>query len=163
MTFAEMNESQRKRRIKNLWRKVRFYVMTQGSFQQIMKIKEDKRRERFGLDTDRSEFLPEDQELEQQLVYEDDSISSSLPGYLINPDSQFYKVKQVWIQTITWTNLIITPIGFVFYKEMGESLHFIEWVVDIAWTVEILMSFFEAENNGNNKRITFKQTALWYL
>ena len=42
---------------------------------------------------------------------------------------------------------------------MGESLHFIEWVVDIAWTIEILMSFFEA----TDKRVTFKQTALWYL
>ena len=39
-----------------------------------MRVKEMKRRERFGLDTDRSEYLPEEQELESQLVYEDDSI-----------------------------------------------------------------------------------------
>ena len=42
---------------------------------------------------------------------------------------------------------------------MGESLHVIEWIVDIAWTVEIFMSFLEA----TDKRITFKQTALNYL
>ena len=158
-----MNERQKKEHIKALWKKVRFYVMTKGSFQHIMRVKEAKRRERFGLDTDRSAYLPEEQELESQLVYEDDSIQSTLPGYIINPESTFSKVKNVWVQSITWTNLIITPVGFVFSDQVGEQLEGIEWIVDVAWTVEILMSFLTATYNDRTlKQISFSYLKFWF-
>ena len=92
-------------------------------------------------------------------MYEDDSMQSNLPGYIINPESTFSKVKNIWIQSITWTNLIITPVGFVFNQQVGEQLHLIEWVVDIAWTIEILMSFITA----NYKHRTFKKISYSYL
>ena len=92
-------------------------------------------------------------------MYADDSIESTLPGYIINPESTFSKVQNVGLQLITWINLIITPVGFVFADEIGESLHFCEWVVDIAWTVEILMNFFTADY----KNRTFRQISTDYL
>ena len=92
-------------------------------------------------------------------MYADDSIESTLPGYIINPESTFSKVQNVGLQLITWINLIITPVGFVFADEIGESLHFCEWVVDIAWTVEILMNFFTADY----KNRTFRQISADYL
>lgn len=92
-------------------------------------------------------------------MYADDSIESTLPGYIINPESTFSKVQNVGLQLITWINLIITPVGFVFADEIGESLHFSEWVVDIAWTVEILMNFFTADY----KNRTFRQISTDYL
>ena len=114
-----MNARERKERIDKLWRKLRFIVKTKGALSNVMTIKEASRRERFGLDTDRSECLPESQELESQLVYEETGLHGNLPGYIINPELTFSKVKNVWVQTMTWTNLIITPVAFVFYETAG--------------------------------------------
>ena len=59
-----MNAKEKKERIDKLWKMLRFIVKTKGALNNMMSEKEEQRRERFGLDTDRSEFLPESQELE---------------------------------------------------------------------------------------------------
>jgi hypothetical protein len=123
-----------------------------------MRDRERRSIKKFGLDTDRDEYLPEDQELEQQLVYEDQSLSDLHP-LLINPETKFAKFKDIFVQTMTWTNLIITPVGIVFYEEIGDSTDILEWVVDIAWTVEILLAFITP--NFNNR--TFKEISRNYL
>ena len=59
-----MNAKEKKERIDKLWKMLRFIVKTKGALNNMMSEKEEQRRERFGLDTGRSEFLPESQELE---------------------------------------------------------------------------------------------------
>ena len=92
-------------------------------------------------------------------MYQETGLSASLPPLIINPDTRFNRVKDVWVQTMTWTNLIVTPVAFVFTDEIGDATNVLEWIVDIAWTIEILMNFFTADFNNR----TFKSIALNYL
>ena len=73
-----------------------------------------------------------------------------MASYLINPDTKFNRVKDVFVQTMTWTNLIITPVAFVFYEAVGDHTDLLEWIVDIAWTVEILACFITADFKNRN-------------
>ena len=95
------------------------------------------------------------------MVYEETGLHGNLPSYLINPETTFSKVKDVWVQSMTWTNLIITPVAFVFHETAGETaiVAGLEWIVDIAWSIEILMSFITADFNNR----TFKSIACDYL
>ena len=62
---------------------------------------------------------------------------------------------------VTWFTLILTPFLLVFddNEDIKNTLIWIEWIVDISWTIEIMLNFMTASHNNR----TFKSISLNYL
>ena len=59
---------------------------------------------------------------------------------------------------MTWSTLLITPLGFVFPDLRNQTRNF-EWFVDAAWCAEIILSFLKA----NKTKKTLGSTSWQYL
>ena len=118
--------------------------------------------ENFGLDTSMDYEVAESQELEELLRDCDGGTFEEMAWYLINPESSFSQFQNIQVQLVTWCTLILTPLLLVFkddYPEIGSGLLFVEWIVDISWTIEICLNFITADKNST----TFMAIAKNYL
>ena len=59
---------------------------------------------------------------------------------------------------MTWSTLLITPLGFVFPDLRNQTRNY-EWFVDAAWCAEIILSFLKA----NKTKKTLGSTSWQYL
>ena len=82
-----------------------------------------------------------------------------LPWYLIDPGSTCARIQNLQIQVMTWSTLILTPLILTFPDDLKEDLKILEWIVDISWSVEIIMNFIVADASNR----TFKAVAKSYL
>ena len=82
-----------------------------------------------------------------------------LPWYLVNPESTFARIQNIQVQVMTWSTLFITPLILTFPDDLKEKLLFLEWIVDISWSIEICMNFIVADKQNR----TFKDVAKNYL
>ena len=90
-----MTPEEKKARIDYLWRKIRTSIKIKGNFKEIAEIGRAEDRDNFGLDSDCSFELPEGQELEEDLHYEDDNVFTDLSWFLINPESKFSMFQNI--------------------------------------------------------------------
>lgn len=59
---------------------------------------------------------------------------------------------------MTWSTLLITPLGFVFPDLRNKTRNY-EWFVDAVWCLEIILSFLKA----NKEKKTFLSISQHYL
>ena len=156
-----MTEEEKKVRIQQLWGKLRIAAHIKGGLDYIERYENGKDIQNLGLDSDASLELSDSQELEEQLVYTVEDEHANLDWYIVNPESTFSKVQNLQVQIFTWFTLLLTPFLLVFGQEeqIKNTLIWLEWIVDISWTIEICLNFITADG-GNT---TFKEIAKNYL
>ena len=101
-----------------------------------------------------------------------EDFSEKLPWYLIDPDSTFSRVQNTQVQIMTWGTLVITPLVLALDKletpyllaihglePIKDRFIWLEWLVDISWSVEILLNFFTVDEKSR----TLKARASAYL
>ena len=85
---------------------------------------------------------------------------------MINPESKFSMFQNIQVQVITWATLILTPLVYVFwdeYPQIHTNLTWVEWIVDLSWTVEICLNFITADaNNRTFKTISYEYMKFWF-
>lgn len=74
----------------------------------------------------------------------EESRKKRLPWYLLSDDSFFAKSQKLFVQIMTWSTIIVTPLTFLFPVLKNSTLNY-EWFVDSVWCLEILLSFFKGD------------------
>ena len=162
-----MSAAEKKERIDYLWGRLRAASKIKGGLNYVVNRDNKKDRENFGLDSDMDYELSESQELEEQLHEENEDEYTNLAWFLINPESNFSMFQNIQVQLVTWATLILTPILLVFGNEEHEhiknGLIYVEWIVDISWTMEICLNFITASHHHRTfKSISFNYLRFWF-
>lgn len=71
-----------------------------------------------------------------------DAQKKKLPWYLIDESTMVAKTWSLFVQFMTWSTLIITPMTFIFPPFKEATVNY-EWFVDSVWCLEIFVSFFK--------------------
>lgn len=66
----------------------------------------------------------------------------TLPWYLLSDESTFSKTQKIFVQIMTWSTIIVTPLTFLFPSLKAMTNNY-EWFVDTVWCFEIFISFFK--------------------
>ena len=172
-----MTEEEKKARIKHLWSLVRKSVRARSIMKFVIKEEKKGGMDNLGLDSSVDYELSESQQLEEELVYEDDGGFNDLAWYLVNPESNLSKFQNVQVQMMTWCTLILTPL-LILFKESEprpgsyevhmdpstlKSLEIVEWLVDISWSIEIILNFITADSNNRKfKTIAKDYISCWF-
>lgn len=136
-----------KERTRFLWSKLRVACREKNLLRELEADRDSHLDRNFGLRSAKL-FVESDEEID----IEDESINQvqmmlsgktkKLPWYLIDENTTFAKTQKMFVQIMTWSTVIITPMTFIF-PEFKEVTIGYEWFVDTVWCFEILFSFFK--------------------
>ncbi|KAF3445171.1 hypothetical protein FNV43_RR14865 [Rhamnella rubrinervis] len=86
-------------------------------------------------------------------------------GFVIHPDSRWYRVWTKFILIWAVYSSFFTPMEFGFFRGLPENLFILDIVGQIAFLVDIILQFFLAYRDTQTYRMVYKRTpiALRYL
>jgi len=135
-----------KDRVRFYWDKLRVAVRQNGLLNELEIERDAKLDRNFGLRSKKL-LVESDEEIEiddskKIVTLADEAKQKRLPWYLLSDASQFSKFQKLFVQMMTWSTVIITPLTFLFPDLKKSTINY-EWFVDSVWLVEIFLSFFK--------------------
>ena len=135
-----------KERVRFFWDKLRVAVRQDGLLKELEIERDAKLDKNFGL-RNKKLLVESDEEIEiddskKIVTLADEAKLKRLPWYLMSDNSTFAKFQKLFVQMMTWSTLIITPLTFLFPDLKKSTINY-EWFVDSVWLMEILLSFFK--------------------